>query len=376
MVPDLRAYVVYALAEGGENNLKESANTLWSRRKDLTPEGLAMTGLAMLTLSDGRSAQIAKLLEAQAKHDGDAAYWPSSYSPLLDFSYDNDTESTAFALRFLARADGASSVVPQAAQWLVVNRQGGYWWGSTEQTAFALFGLADYLAVSKELQADFDAEIRVNGQSVAHKHFTSADAIRGAVLAVDVPTGSLRPDANAVEVVKHGAGRAYWLVQSSYNSTDRRLYQKGKLSLNLTRDYFRLVPEHENDKIVYRLEPIKGPVAIGDVLAVHLAVNGSPVKYLMVEDPIAAGTEFIENRDSYEIESRPLGWWDWYTRREFRDDRAVMFATEFQGRQESFYLVKVVNPGSFNISPARVELMYQPEVDATSDPLSLQVTEP
>jgi uncharacterized protein YfaS (alpha-2-macroglobulin family) len=100
------------------------------------------------------------------------------------------------------------------------------------------------------------------------------------------------------------------------------------------------------------------------------------MKYLMVEDPIAAGTEFVENRDSYEIESRPSGWWDWYTRREFRDDRAVMFATEFQGRQESFYLVKVVNPGSFSISPARVELMYQPEVDATSDPLSLQVTEP
>jgi uncharacterized protein YfaS (alpha-2-macroglobulin family) len=376
MVPDLRAYVVYALAEGGENNLKDSVNTLWSRRKDLTAEGLAMTGLTMLTLSDGRSAEIAKLLEAQAKHDGAAAYWPSSYSPLLDFSYDNDTESTAFALRFLARADATSPVVPEAAQWLVVNRQGGYWWDSTEQTAFALFGLADYLAVSKELQADFDADIRVNGQSVAHKHFTSADAISGAVLAVDVPAGTLRPDTNAVEVVKHGAGRAYWLAQSSYNSTDKRLYQKGKLSLNLTRDYFRLVPEHKDDKIVYRLEPIKGPVAIGDVLAVHLAVNGSPVKYLMVEDPIAAGTEFVEDRDSYEIESRPSGWWDWYTRREFRDDRAVMFATEFQGRQESFYLVKVVNPGSFSISPARVELMYQPEVDATSDPLSLQVTEP
>jgi alpha-2-macroglobulin len=109
------------------------------------------------------------------------------------------------------------------------------------------------------------------------------------------------------------------------------------------------------------------------VLAVHLAVNGSPVKYLMVEDPIPAGTEFIQNNDSYNILDRPDTWGSWYTRQEFRDDRAVIFATEFNGRHESFYLLKVVNPGSFGISPARVELMYQPDVEATSDALHLDV---
>jgi uncharacterized protein YfaS (alpha-2-macroglobulin family) len=35
--------------------------------------------------------------------------------------------------------------------------------------------------------------------------------------------------------------------------------------------------------------------------------------------------------------------------------------------------LKVVNPGDFSISPARVELMYQPGVEATSDALHLQV---
>jgi len=37
-----------------------------------------------------------------------------------------------------------------------------------------------------------------------------------------------------------------------------------------------------------------------------------------------------------------------------------MFATEFEGRHESFYLLKVVNPGAFIVSPAHVEPMYQP----------------
>ena len=42
------------------------------------------------------------------------------------------------------------------------------------------------------------------------------------------------------------------------------------------------------------------------------------------------------------------------------------------GRHESFYLLKVVNPGSFMVSPAHVEPMYQRGVQATTEELRLQ----
>ena len=100
------------------------------------------------------------------------------------------------------------------------------------------------------------------------------------------------------------------------------------------------------------------------------------MRYLMLEDPIAAGTEFLSNTDAYPIEGKPNTWYEWYTRREFRDDRAVFFVTDFAGRQEVFYLVKVVNPGSFNVSPARVEPLYQHGVQATTDQLLLTVPAP
>jgi uncharacterized protein YfaS (alpha-2-macroglobulin family) len=373
MVPDLRAYVIYALTEAGASNTGDSLNTLWSRRNDLSDEGLALTGLAMLHNSDGRAAQIAKLLEDKAKRAGTLAYWPSNYNPLLDLYYDNDAESTAFAMRFLAHADPKNLLLQQAAQWLVLNRNSGYWWGSTEQTAMVIFGLADYLAASQELNADFDVEVLVNGRSVAKRHFNSTDAANGASLQVDIAATDLQEQGNIVQVVKHGTGRAYWSAQGAYYSTESKLYQKGNLSLNLTRDYFKLVPVQKKDQIVYQLQPLKGPVWPGDVLAVHIAVNGSPVKYLMIEDPVPAGTEFIQNSDSYHIVDQPDTWRYWYTRQEFHDDRAAMFATEFDSRHESFYLLKVVNPGSFSISPARVELMYQPGVEATSDALHLDV---
>jgi alpha-2-macroglobulin len=367
--------VVYALGQAGVKNLAPSIETLWSRRNDLSAEGLALTGMVMLQSGDNRAPQIAQILERKAKREGSLVSWPSGYNPLLEINDDNSAESTAFVLRFLTHADAKSPLLEPAAQWLVINRNGGYWWNSTEQTAMVLFGLADYLAASQELNADFDVDVSLNGNSIGKRHFSAADAAAGVNLAIDVNAPQLRPGSNTLQLVKHGNGRAYWSVQGKYYSTEQKLYQHGTLSLNLTRDYYKLVPTTKDGNIVYRLDPLKGPVSIGDTLAVHLAVNGTPAKYLLVEDPIAAGTEFIQQADGYNIVDQPQTWQYWYTRSEFHDDHAAFFATEFSGRHESFYLLKVVNPGSFAISPANVQPMYQPGIQATSDLLHLQVEE-
>jgi uncharacterized protein YfaS (alpha-2-macroglobulin family) len=374
MLPNLRAYVIYALAESGSANVKDQLDTLWSRRSDLSAEGLALTGLAMMRASDARVPDLAKLLESKAHQQGELASWPSNYSPLLDMEYDNGAESTAFVMRFLSRADAQSPLLPKAAQWLMLARDNGDYWDSTEQTATVIFGLVDYLANSQELNADFDVEVRVNSASIGRRHFTSADAVSGAALDLRVPAGKLQGH-NTVEIVRHGDGRVYWAAQGTYYSTEHKLYQQGTLSLNLARDYFRLVPVQENGNIVYHLDPLKGPLQPGDTLAVHIAVNGSPAKYLFLEDPIPAGTEFVQHEDSYTIQGVPTYWSFWYTRREFHDDRAVIFASEFGGHQESYYLLKVINPGSFSISPALVEPMYQPGIQATSDELHLVVNQ-
>jgi alpha-2-macroglobulin len=350
-------------------------DTLWSRRDDLSAEALSLTGLAMLHAADRRIPALVKLVEEKAKNEGELAYWPSKYNPLLDLDYDDSAESTAFAMRFLSRSDAQSPLLPKAAEWLMLNRDNGYWWDSTEETAMVVFGLVDYLGNSQELNADFDADVLVNGNRVAYRHFSAADALSGAALDLSLPADQLTGN-NEVEIVRKGSGRAYWTAQGSYFSTEHHLYQQGTLSLNLVRDYFRLVPEQQKGSIVYRLDPLKGDVQPGDTLAVHIAVNGSPAKYLFLEDPIPAGTEFVTHPDSYNLVGVPDYWTFWYTRQEFRDDRAVIFASEFGGHQESYYLLKVVNPGRFSISPARVEPMYQPGIQATSDELQVVVDQP
>jgi uncharacterized protein YfaS (alpha-2-macroglobulin family) len=381
MRPELRAAVVYALAQSVDGTdsaaLRPELDTLWSRRDDLEPEGLAMTGLAMLEVHDGRAAQAATLLAGKAKREGELVYWKGSYVPLLDSIGPNDIEATAFVTRLLARLDANQPLLPGAAQWLMLARNGGIWWDSTEQTAMVLFGLVDYLAASHELEADFSVNVLVNGQPAGERHFTAADAVSGASLTLDVDAGHLRAGTNEVRILRSGgAGRVYWAVRGNYYSEDKRDFQEGTFSLNLTRDYFKLQPAQKDGKVVYTLVALNGTAQVGDVLAVHEAISGSPMRYLLLEDPIPAGVEFIQNEDSYPIEQRPGGWYGWFTRREFHDDHAAFFASDFTGRQEIFYLVRVVNPGSFQISPARVQPMYQHGVQATSDAPRLQVPAP
>ncbi len=121
-----------------------------------------------------------------------------------------------------------------------------------------------------------------------------------------------------------------------------------------------------NDPITYDLVPLNGPVHVGDIVAVKLAVNGTDWKYLLAEDPIPAGTEFMANTGLYTLNNKPDWWADWFTRKEFHDDRAAFFNTDFSRRREYVYLLKVVTPGKFAISPAQAGPMYQSNVQTTS----------
>ena len=59
-------------------------------------------------------------------------------------------------------------------------------------------------------------------------------------------------------------------------------------------------------------------------------------------------------------------WSDWYSQREFRDNRTVLFLNGFGGKAQFQYAMRVQVPGQFRVAPARVERMYEPDVRANS----------
>jgi uncharacterized protein YfaS (alpha-2-macroglobulin family) len=368
---DLRAYMAYSLAVAGQS-AATAIGQAYGELSKLSPYGLALLGLAMEQAKDGRAAEIAGLVESAAKQDGEQAWWPASRDAMLDFSEDVTPEATAFAVKFLSHKRANSPLLPKAALWLMNHRNEGYWWSSTKQTAMVIYGLTDYLRVTHELAGNMTATVYVNGRAALTKKLDQPAAVTGPELTLD--ESKLDPGVNHIRVTATGDGRVYYSAREEYYSTDEKLQKTGAVSLNVLRDYFRLSPAKSGDKIVYDLNPLSGLVAAGDVIAVRLTVTGSEMRYLLVEDPIPAGTEFIERDSSYELRERPPWWAYFFTRRELHDDRMAIFQTYFpQGQQQYFYLLKVVNPGAFQVSPARVQPMYQSGVMATSDSRRLEV---
>jgi uncharacterized protein YfaS (alpha-2-macroglobulin family) len=371
MLADLRAYTVYALATTGSAP-KDALEKAWESRGKVSDEGLALIGLALDASSDGRAKEAAGLVEKKAKTTDSDAYWSGNYDELLDYWGETSPETTAFALKLLARQDRGSGLLPKAALWLGKNRSGDYW-ESTKQTAMVIQGLTDYLALSGELANTSDVEVLVNGASVGKRHFGVGDGFalpwKIAIPAAQVGAGG------QVTIRKSGNGITYWSAENAWYSADKKQFQKEQLALNITRDYYLLQKKQAtaSDPITYDLVPLTGPVHVGDIVAVKLAVNGTDWKYLLAEDPIPAGTEFMANTGLYKLNNKPDWWADWFTRKEFHDDRAAFFNTEFSRRREYVYLLKVVTPGKFAISPAQTGPMYQSNVQTTTDPATLEV---
>jgi uncharacterized protein YfaS (alpha-2-macroglobulin family) len=234
-------------------------------------------------------------------------------------------------------------------------------------------GLTDYLALSGELANTSDVEVLVNGASAGKRHFGPDDAF-AASWEIKVPAPQAA-SGGQVTIRKSGDGITYWSTANSWYSADREAFQQGQLALNITRDYYLLQKRQDKptDPITYDLVPLKGPVHIGDIIAVRLALNGTDWKYLQAQDPIPAGTEFLSDPGLYTLNNKPDWWANYFSRKEFHDDRAAFFNTDFPMRIAYVYLIQVDNSGLFQISPAQAGPMYQSNVQTTTDPATLEV---
>jgi uncharacterized protein YfaS (alpha-2-macroglobulin family) len=173
--------------------------------------------------------------------------------------------------------------------------------------------------------------------------------------------------------VKQGPGALYFDASARYYDKPGAAERTGSRRLALIRSYSILSPVERRGRIVYRESAFNGSARPGDLILVRLVAAGSPDwRYLMLEDPIPAGTEPIEKEALYELE-QTRSWW-YGSQREFRDDRTVFFLREFtQGRYEFSYLLRVTTPGVFNAMPARISPMYVPDVSASSAVMTLAV---
>ena len=123
----------------------------------------------------------------------------------------------------------------------------------------------------------------------------------------------------------------------------------------------------------WETEPLTGDVRSGDIIVSRLRLEGEPGQYLMIEDPIPAGCEQVEEVGGLTLGNDQKDWSDWYSQREFRDNRTVFFLNGFGNRAQLQYAMRVQVPGQFRAAPARAERMYEPDVRANSATAALTI---
>jgi uncharacterized protein YfaS (alpha-2-macroglobulin family) len=363
---ETRAYMIYAFTESGDGDAR-FLDELYGKRNNLGAYGRALLALALQERKDGRAQDVAKLIESSAQQNEFEAHWQTAR--VNDYGRDVylDAEATSLSLKALSQINPGSSLLPKAARWLVQNRRNGYYWLSTKETAFAIYGLSDYLKVSKELSPDYTFEVYLNGIKVAGQHVGATDATNAETVTVWKKGAEIGPS-NQIRIVKHGKGALYVSSALEYFTADENVAAQSAGGLKITREYLGLrVSEDENGKASWKVEALSGELRSGDMIVVRLRLTGPRAQYLMIEDPIPAGAEQVARMSGIYLNYSLGGQWsDWYSNREFRDNRTAIFMNYFDGDATLQYAMRVEVPGEFKIAPARAELMYQPTVQANT----------
>lgn len=387
MIPDLKAYLAWVLARAGARSehllsVTDRAwdaaavrNELWEARGRMGAHGRALLLMTLDLANDPRATTLASELIGAAQTRGDLAWWTATSDPLLDDYADTSAEATALAVQALVARDPNQPVVERAVRWLLASRGSGAYWYSTKQTALALYALVAFMKARGEAAAAFDVDVVVNGTKVATQAFTPADYTAATPIRVTAPANA---GANEVRLVKRGGGRLYWTAAARFFDTRESLEPQGSRTLAISRRYFSVSPVQVHGRLVYRETPFAGTARPGDLILVRISVAGAgDWRYLVIEDPLPAGTEAIVNQEAYELEN-PEPWWSFGRgRREYRDARVVQFQDRLAGGRIDYgYLVKVVTPGRFRAMPAQVLPMYVPGVWASSTLQSVIVETP
>lgn len=379
------ALAAYVLALTGRLRPGGAGEALYKAREQLGVTGKAYLALALGQIAPG-DAKVTTLLEdlrgAAARsatgvrwEDQDSRYWVT------------DVRATAVALTALVRLAPEDPLIPEAVRWLLVARRGDRW-ATTQETAWALLALTDYLTLSGELRADYEWGVAFNGVAFGSGRVTG-DTLRQTQawrfpLGADASTSLLPGQVNALEIARgEGQGR---LSYTGHLALDLPVMELAADSRGLTvqRDYCLVT-----DPAVPAGEQPCTPATtlrVGDLMEVRLTVITPNTRYfLTLEDFYPAGLEAVnpellteqqaQDVPGYEGATRRDGWgWSPFDSTELRDERAVFFSQALPaGTHQVTYRLRAVLAGEFRVLPATAYETYFPEVWGRTAGASLTV---
>ena len=376
------AFVLYALAEAGAGDLGRTV-ALFDHRDRLSYYGKAFLAMALKLVEpevDSRVNTLLSDLNSGAIRSATGVHWEERTKDYWNMT--TDTRSTAIVLDALVKVRPNSPLIPNVVRWLMAVRQDGRW-ESTQETAWSIMALTDYMVASGELKADYSYKVLLNGQDWTEGTVDSTNVAEPKVV-IKAMADLLRDEMNQVSI--------------SRLPTTAAQTGEGKLYYSMYLKYYLPVPEVKafNRGIMvarqYELEDKPGKwidrAKVGDVVRVKLTIVApNDLHHVVVEDPLPAGCEALDQslRTTSIVGQQPeltrvddtrdyWGWW-WFSHTEIRDEKVVLFATYLpKGTYQYSYLMRAGLPGEFRVIPSTAYEMYFPEVFGRGDGGLFKVT--
>ncbi|MCX7681401.1 MAG: alpha-2-macroglobulin, partial [Anaerolineae bacterium] len=371
---NLQAFILYVMAEAGQvNRIAGYTRDLFEHREKLSHYGRAFLALT-LSLADKNDPRISALLsdlQNSAILSATGAHWEEA-----DYDWwamNTDTRSTAIILDALARLDPQNQLIPNVVRWLMVARREGIW-ETTQETAWALIALTDWMVVTGELRGEYEYGVWLNDEPLASGAVTQDNVNTPVKLSVDV-ADLLADVGNRLTIGRGpGQGRLYYTAHLKVYLPVEEIEPLNR-GIILARRY--IAPDCTEGAKCPEINEAK----VGETVQVHLTIIAPhDLYYVVVEDPLPAGAEPIdtglettglteEGPGLYEGAKEPFfWWWRWYSRSEMRDDKVVLFADYLPaGTYEYTYTFRATHPGEYRVIPTSAYEFYFPEVFGRSD---------
>ncbi len=373
------AFLHFVLAEMGQGD-PGRASTLYDVRERLGIYGKAFLAMALDDMRAGEHDSRADTLMDDlygAAHFGATTVWWQEDS--VDYrTLNTDTRSTAVVLAAFIRLDPEQPILPQAVRWLMETRQQGRW-SNTQETAWSLIALTDWLALTGELQGDYSWSVSLNDAELGSGVVTPQNVTEKVTLRADV-ADLLRDEANALRFDRDGdQGRMYYTTYLNYYLDAEDID---------ARDRGIVVDRRFGSADAAEGEAITA-AAVGDVISVTVTIIApTDLFQVLVEVPIPAGvepidtslattSELMEAPTVEQVDETPVWWRSWVpSYSDIRDDKVALFATYLQaGTYEYTFMVQATIAGEYRVLPVYAEQMYFTDVWGRSTGAIFSVTE-
>ncbi len=360
-----QAFILYVLARAGEPQISQTV-VLFDARQNLSIYARAYLAETLWRIdpADPRIATLLSDIQNAAVLSATGTYWQENWRDY--WNWNTDTRTTATVLGTLILIDPENPLTANAVRWLMSSRYDGHW-ATTQETAWTLMSLTEWMLATQELEANYDWAVGLNGTRLGDGSANAETIKITRELKADI-SQIFMDEVNRLVIGRDkGTGNLYYTAHLNvYLPVDQ--IQPLDRGIIVSREYFDPNAVGENVTVSTAQQ--------GDLMLARLTVIvPNDLHYVVIDDPLPAGLEAVDqtletNPDitapsRYDYESMWRGGWGWwyFDHVELRDERVVISADYLPaGTYVYTYIVRASTPGAYHVIPPTAQAFYFPEI--------------